>query len=247
MWFDIIKNNSDEIKIFRDLGYDIPDGMDIKAERKKHISMMENLLQKLKQEIPYLDWDARGFFEDEPEHLPDRTDLRASGLITGELKFNSDDRWPFLIFGKFMDSGFELVHTPTPVHHRDLTAEEVITKIKEYVSDPRERAEQLVIETANELDYVTIKGDEVIIRPDWINQYLWGDEFESRPDREMYFNLNNIHEKLCIRHRIVGEKTIQGEYCLSQDRGFDAPVADSYVTAMLMASTKENWMKIWEE
>tara|TARA_R110000765_G_scaffold138653_5_gene238663 strand:- start:812 stop:1498 length:687 start_codon:yes stop_codon:yes gene_type:complete len=101
----------------------------------------------------------------------------------------------------------------------------------------REKAKQLVIETANKLDYVTIEGDWIKIEPEWA--ILESTSF--------VFNMQDIHDEVCIA-KIVdypGYRIEEYTLCLSQNKSFTAPTADSYVTAMLMAGNREDWKGMW--
>jgi len=126
-------------------------------------------------------------------------------------------------------------------------------RLEEELSAAKERAEQLVIKTANELDYVTRQGNQIIIKPDWVNQYFkekFGEKFGESPkrEREIYFDLRDIHKKVCVKYRFVGSVGSPNHvWCLSKDNRSTAPMADSYVTVMLMARTKESWASIWGE
>ena len=125
---------------------------------------------------------------------------------------------------------------------------DIVKRISMAKTPAEERAEQLVIETANKLDYVTINGDWVEIEPEWGKSV--GFQGFNRPVNLKYvFNMNNIHDELCII-RVITDSSgniHERDVCLSESNRFDAPIADSYVTVMLMAGNKNSWNSMWDD
>ena len=110
-------------------------------------------------------------------------------------------------------------------------------------SDAEKRAEQFIIDTANTLDYVTIENRIVKIKPNW----LMDEELEYYA-----FKLDDIHTtrlggQLCI-YKVFLFKGLrcQEQLCLSGPAK-DNPVADNYVTVMLMAGHQNQWESMWKE
>ena len=230
MWFDIIK---------ADLPYVGRKGTARELYKKKHIDIVENLLLKLKQEIPQLNWESSGFVkgakgETSTIHQPF---TETSQIYIFHRIGASDSEFLITIMAPAQDE---------PPKH--LTAEEIITKIKKHIIEPRERAKQWIIETANKLDYVTINGDWIEIEPEWGKSV--GFQGFNRPVNLKYvFNMNNIHDELCII-RVITDSSgniHESDVCLSESNRFDAPIADSYVTVMLLANDKDGWNSMWDD
>jgi len=111
-------------------------------------------------------------------------------------------------------------------------------KVRE--SDAEKRAEQFIIDTANTLDYVTIENRIVKIKPNW----LMDEELEY-----YQFKLDDIH-KQHLKDSLYVYKVFpddpQEQLCLSAPSKGN-PVADNYVTVMLMAGHQNQWENMWEE
>ena len=136
---------------------------------------------------------------------------------------------------------------------RERLKEEQYKEIKEKqkaeqkrIEAAKQKAEQLVIETANKLDYVTINGNWIEIEPEWGKNigFTFGEA-----SKKYVFNINNIHDGLCII-KVITDSTgtiHEEEICLSENKDFNAPIADSYVTVMLMANNKNSWISMWDD
>jgi hypothetical protein len=106
--------------------------------------------------------------------------------------------------------------------------------VKKDLTDAEKRAEQLVIDTINRLDYVSFdKGDWIKIQP------AWADKFNIY----FVFNMNLIHSEVDIKE--IGDSEI--DLCLSRNPNTDTPMADSYVSAMLLANDENAWANLWKE
>ena len=242
MWFDIIK--ADPPYVGRKGGSGKGGGLKWARELsgKKHIDMMNNLLLKLKQEIPQLNWISSGFVKNDKG--PHSIIHQPFNEITQVYIFHNVGA---------SDSEFLLQFVP-PVPNstpKYFTAEEIITKIKKHIIEPTEKAEQLVIETANKLDYVTINGDWIEIELEWGKNMTipLNSGFKGPINMKYVFNMNNIHDELCIT-RVITDSTgdiHEEDICLSENKTFNAPIADSYVTTMLMAGNENNWKSMWDD
>tara|TARA_R110000824_G_scaffold80155_6_gene201786 strand:- start:422 stop:775 length:354 start_codon:yes stop_codon:yes gene_type:complete len=113
---------------------------------------------------------------------------------------------------------------------------DIVKRISMAETDAEKRAEQLVYETIDKLDYVTIRGYMAVIKPAWAKNY------------NMYytFDLLNMHNyfKICQYSTTYEESE---DLCLDRDEEDDTPIADSYVSAMLIANDKDAWANMWEE
>ena len=115
---------------------------------------------------------------------------------------------------------------------------DIVKRISTAKTPAEKRAEQLVYETIDSLDYVRIDGDEVVIEPEWANKFsAW-----------FTFDLLNIHESFSIcQHNYHDGDPAADDLCLHRDENYNTPIADSYVTAMLLANDEDAWDDLWEE
>ena len=241
MWFDIIKADPPYVGRKGGGGHGrVRPKWAEEVSEKKHIDIVKNLLLKLKQEIPQLNWESSGFVKGDDE-----------SMSRIHQPFNEISQ--IFIWHKIGASDSEfLIQIMAPGQDEPpkyLTAEEIITKIKKHIIEPRERAKQWIIETANKLDYVTINGDLVEIEPEWVvtKNNGAGSGFKGPISFKYVFNMNNIHDQLCILHVVTDSdgRVYKNNLCLHRNKTFNVPIADSYVTTMLMAGNKTNWESMW--
>jgi hypothetical protein len=108
-------------------------------------------------------------------------------------------------------------------------------------------AKQYVIDTANELDYVKIEGDRVLITPEWIFQPKGQNWWNADELQGYYFFIDSLDWTaissslgICLR-TIASDRII----CLDRKNRDPTPIGDAYVTLMLMASTERQWLSLW--
>jgi hypothetical protein len=127
----------------------------------------------------------------------------------------------------------------------DITPEEIIDKLKVQfdkikANSPDEKAKQLVIKIANELDYVKIYGDRIHIQPDWLKDSPKSHEHH-RYGYSFYLSDIAPGNVMCI---YVGDRD-GSSLCLNKKFFDEIPIGDAYITVMLMASTEEQWTSLW--
>lgn len=115
---------------------------------------------------------------------------------------------------------------------------DIVKRISMAKTPAEKRAEQLVYETIDKLDYVRIDGNEAVIEPEWAKKLnVW-----------FTFDLLNIHNYFTIcEHNFHDGDPSAEDLCLNRDKESNTPIADSYVSAMLMANNHDAWANMWDE
>ena len=122
-----------------------------------------------------------------------------------------------------------------------------ILKVDEEVdsAEANKRAKQYVIDTANELDYVKIEGDRVLITPEWMFKPKGRNWWNEDELQGYYFFIDSLDFRggahgICLR-TIASNRII----CLDRKNHDPTPIGDAYVTLMLMAGTERQWLSLW--
>jgi hypothetical protein len=231
MWFDILK---------------VDDWTpDIYNWSKEATLIMEKLLKELEAIRPFSAGaeDLNGRFQS--LYIKSRTRLSWIRILNNYIDSEGNPTPPnvmTLLMNDFRNPA-------TKGHWYDITPEEVIVKVQEFVNEmaekdkAKEKAKQYVIDTANKLDYVRIEGDTIFIEADWMKRQ---NAFPHHADG-IYFTLDYLNgNMLCVKY-FSGEKLHRGKLCLRRSESDETPIGDSYVTVMLMAATSLQWKSMWWE